>query len=198
MQQGGALMLGATDVDSTSYARAGNGIVQRVEPGDDDRDRDARTGRFLPGNRAWESRSSSAGPKPRFAHDESLWAACVKYFDWVDDNPLYEMHLITFEGRTTQEPVAKMRAMSKTDLCTFLNIERSTWNNWKRNRPDLALTIEHVESVIFSWNFGGAAAGLLDAGIVARQLGLARKTEGGSLRTESKSSSSQMISKTPE
>lgn len=170
-------MLGATDVDCIPYARAGSGIVQRVEPGDDDGNRDARTGRFLPGNRAWESRSSSAGPKPKFADGESLWAACVKYFEWVEDNPLYEMHLITFKGRTTHEPVAKMRAMSKSDLCSCLNIERSTWNSWKRDRPDLALTIEHVESVIFGWNFGGAAAGLLDAGIVARQLGLTRKTE---------------------
>ena len=68
--------------------------------------------------------------------------------------------------------VPKMQPMSKSPLCQFLGIERSTWNSWKRDRPDLDLTIEHSESVIWCWQFTGAAAGLLDAGMVIRQLRL--------------------------
>jgi hypothetical protein len=41
----------------------------------------------------------------------------------------------------------------------------------------LAETIEKAEAVIWIWQFNGAAAGLLDAGMVIRQLGLAHKTE---------------------
>jgi hypothetical protein len=168
-------MLGATDIDSTPYARAGNGLESLKLCGAE-RDRVARTGHFAPGNRVWEARASS-GPKPKFADGEALWAACVEYFEWVADNPLYEMQLVTWKGRTTQVPLSKMRPMTKGGLCLFLGIERSTWNNWKKDRKDLADAIEEVESVIYDWQFTGAAAGLLDAGMVIRQLGIGRKVE---------------------
>ncbi len=64
-----------------------------------------------------------------------------------------------------------MRPMSKSALCQFLGIERSTWNSWTRDRPDLDLTIEHAESVIWCWQFTCATADLLD-GMVNRQLRL--------------------------
>jgi hypothetical protein len=66
--------------------------------------------------------------------------------------------------------------MTKGDLCR-LRIQRSTWNFWKRDRPDLEPTVEKVESVIWCWQFSHAAAGLLDAGLVIRQLGIGRKAE---------------------
>jgi hypothetical protein len=138
--------------------------------------RDTRTGRFKPGHRFWEARTSS-GPAPKFADGEALWTACVEYFDWVNEHPLYRMQLVTYKGRSKQVPVSRMRAMTKGELCSFLSIARSTWNAWKRDRPDLELAIDHAESIIWSWNFEGAAAGLLDPGIVLRQLGMDRKAE---------------------
>ena len=151
-------MLAATDIESAPRAHAREG-------------RDAVTGRFRPGNRAWEARASS-GPKPLFADAESLWKACVEYFDWVDDNPLYEDQLFTFQGRVSHVPRRRVRAMTKSDLCRFLGIERCTWNNWRRKRPDLLEVLERAEDVIWIWQFQHAAAGLLDAGMVIRQLRL--------------------------
>src|SRR5262245_15541746 len=49
-------------------------------------------GRFRPGNRIWEARAT-CGPAPLFADAESLWKACVQYFEWVESNPLYEDQL---------------------------------------------------------------------------------------------------------
>lgn len=112
----------------------------------------------------------------RFADGDALWKACVEYFEWVDANPLYAVQLVTYQGRTTQVPVRKVRAMTKGDLCRFLGIQRSTWNAWKRDRPNLGPTVEKVESVVWCWQFSHAAAGLLDAGLVIRQLGLANRT----------------------
>jgi DNA-packaging protein gp3 len=152
------------------YARA------REDAAESQEGRNMRTGRFLPGHRLWASRVSS-GPTPKFADGEALWAACVEYFDWVADNPLYEMQLVTWKGRARQVPLSKMRPMTKGALCYFLKIQRSTWNNWKRDRPDLLPTIEHAEDVIWIWEFNGAAAGLLDEGMVIRQLGIGRKVE---------------------
>jgi hypothetical protein len=166
-------MLADTAVDSATRAHAREASSNK--PVDVRRDRNAATGRFLPGNSAWEARRP-AGPAPKFADAESLWEACVQYFDWVNEHPLYAVQLVTYKGRTTQVPVRKVRAMTKGDLCRFLGIQRRTWNGWKRDRPDLELTVEKAEDVIWIWQFEHAAVGLLDAGVVIRQLGLANKT----------------------
>jgi hypothetical protein len=100
----------------------------------------------------------------------------VEYFDWVAENPLHKMQPVTYRGLTTHVPVPKRRPMTKGGLCLFLGIERSTWNNWKKDRQDLARNIERAESVIWCWQFEGAAAGLLDEKMVIAQLRPGRET----------------------
>lgn len=133
-------------------------------------------GRFLPGNRFWEARSS-AGPKPKFENADDLWMACVEYFNWVTDNPLYADQLVTFQGAATHEPVAKMRAMTIAGLCLFLDVAPNTWREWRDARPDLTTIITRAEQVIFQQKFEGAAADLLNGSIIARDLGLADRKE---------------------
>lgn len=142
----------------------------------DDAGRDPETGRFLPANRFWTARSS-AGPKPKFSSAEALWTACVEYFDWCANNPLWEDRLVTFQGSATHEPVAKMRAMTLTGLCLFLDVTRETWSDWRKNRSDLSGVIAQAEAVIYEQKFTGAAADLLNPNIIARDLGLADKSE---------------------
>lgn len=147
-----------------------------VEPPPATEPRDPTSGRFLPGNKFWLARSS-AGPKPLFTDPEALWAACCEYFEWVDDNPLYEDRLVTFQGSASHEPAAKMRAMTLAGLCLFLDIDRTTWAAWKSSRPDLSPVIARAEEVIYSQKFAGAAADLLNSNIIARDLGLVDKVD---------------------
>ena len=133
-------------------------------------------GRFLPGNRLWEARSS-AGPKPVFKTPEELWTACVEYFQWNADNPLYEAKAFAYEGAVTVENMPKMRAMTIKALCLFLDIDEKSWRGWKADRADLLPIITRVEAAIYSQKFEGASAGLLNANIIARDLGLADRTE---------------------
>lgn len=149
--------------------------------------KDERTGRYLPGNRFWEARSSH-GRHPIFRTPEELWGACVEYFEWAEENPLHEAKAFAYEGAVTVEPLPKMRAMTITGLCLFLDISFSTWDEWRRSRPDLSEVITRAEAVIYSQKFEGAAAGLLVPNIIARDLGLADKQEhsgpgGGPIRT---------------
>lgn len=153
-----------------------------------DEPRDPTSGRFLPGNRFWEARST-AGPKPKFANGDDLWKACVEYFEWVDENPLYEDRLVTFQGFARHEPAAKMRAMTIDGLLLFIDTTWETWGQWKKNRPDLSEIITRAEKVIRSQKFAGAAADLLNANIIARDLGLADRNElsgpdGGPIETK--------------
>lgn len=143
--------------------------------------KDADTGRFLPGNRFWEARSSH-GRNPKFATAEDLWSACLEYFDWVDNNPLHECKAFAYEGVVKKEALPLMRAMTIGALCLFLDIDEKTWRGWRTEgsdiyRPDLLPIITRAEQVIYQQKFGGASAGLLNANIIARDLGLADKSE---------------------
>ena len=143
-------------------------------------DRDATTGRFLPGNRFWEARSSH-GIAPKFESADDLWSACVEYFEWNAENPLYEMKPFAYQGVVVQEPVAKMRAMTIGGLCLFLDVVESTWRAWRTKghvlyRPDFEAVITRAEAIIRKQKFEGASADLLNANIIARDLGLADRS----------------------
>ncbi|UOA14510.1 DNA-packaging protein [Sulfitobacter dubius] len=138
-------------------------------------DRD-EAGRFAPGNRFWEARSSH-GAKPKFTNPDDLWGACVEYFEWNEDNPLTETKGFAFQGVVTKETFPKMRAMTITGLCLFLDVTRSTWDEWRSSRSDLSDVITRAEAVIFKQKFEGASADLLNGNIIARELGLADKQD---------------------
>jgi hypothetical protein len=127
------------------------------------------------GNQFWKARSSH-GRKPIFETSEALQEACSEYFEWVEANPLWEDKIISFQGVATHVDVAKMRAMTINGLCIFLDIGRRSWDDY-RVRQDFSPVCEQVEQTIREQKFTGAAADLLNPAIIARDLGLADKTE---------------------
>jgi len=127
------------------------------------------------GNQFWKARTKH-GRDRLFADHHALWEACCEYFEWVEANPLYESETVKFQGNATLIEVPKMRAMTLGGLCLFLDIHRGTWNDW-RQVDDFSEVVTQVEEVIYSQKFTGAAADLLNPNIIARDLGLADKSE---------------------
>jgi len=125
---------------------------------------------FKVGNQAWKARSSH-GRKPKYPNADVLHQACLEYFEWVDENPLMAVELVKYQGNATQVQVPKMRAMTIVGLCNFLGIARSTWAE-HRAKPDFSDICERVEGMIFQQKFEGAAADMLNASIIVRELGL--------------------------
>lgn len=125
------------------------------------------------GNRFWEARSSH-GRKPTFATPEDLWAAACEYFTWVDDHPLYETKAFAFQGVVTTEELPKMRAMTNAGLCMFLDIGYQTFCDYEK-REGYSEVIQTIKNVIRQQKYTGAAADLLNANIISRDLGLADK-----------------------
>lgn len=128
------------------------------------------------GNQFWKVRSSH-GRKPIFANPDDLWNACVEYFDWVGKNPLYESQAFAYQGDVQIKEIPKMRAMTLAGLCIFLDIARSTWDEYRTKDDGFSEVSTRVDEIIRSQKFEGAAAGLLNASIIARDLGLADKNE---------------------
>ena len=130
---------------------------------------------FQTGNKFWLARSSH-GRNPIFSNPEQLRNACYEYFQWVEDNPLYEEKIFHSQGIITKDTITKMRAMTIGGLRIFLGICEQTWVNYKNN-PDFLGVVKEVEEIIYNQKFTGAAADLLNSNIIARELGLADKQQ---------------------
>ena len=130
---------------------------------------------FQAGNKFWLARSSH-GRNPIFSNPEQLRNACYEYFQWVEDNPLYEEKIFHSQGMITKDTITKMRAMTIGGLRIFLGICEQTWVNYKNN-PDFLGVVKEVEEIIYNQKFTGAAADLLNSNIIARELGLADKQQ---------------------
>lgn len=144
------------------------------------------------GNQFWKARSSH-GRKPIFASPEELETACEEYFQWVHDNPLMEAQAFAYQGNVKVESLPKMRAMTIAALCLFLDISQQAWSEY-RQREGFGEVVTRVEDTIRSQKFEGASAGLLNASIIARDLGLADKQEqSGSITVTIASEDAQIL-----
>jgi hypothetical protein len=139
------------------------------------------------GNEFWKQRSTH-GRAPIFPTPDALWDAASQYFSWVEANPLYEAQAFAYQGVVTIEPIAKMRAMTVAGLCIFLDISQQAWGEY-RQRNGYGDVTTRVDDIIRTQKFEGASAGLLNANIIARDLGLADRSEhtgkdGGAIETK--------------
>lgn len=127
------------------------------------------------GNQFWRQRSSH-GRNPKFESPEALWDAATEYFEWVEANPLQEAQAFAYQGNVKVQELPKMRAMTIAGLCIFLDIDRTTWAEYGK-KEGFSTVVTRVDETIRDQKFAGAAAGLLNANIIARDLGLADKSE---------------------
>lgn len=143
-------------------------IVEVTSPPEPPRDRRL-------GNEFWKARSTH-GRQPIFKTPENLLDAANQYFQWAHDHPLYEAKAFAYQGEITLGEVPKMRAMTIGGLCIFLDISQEVWQDYCKREGFLRVT-KAIAEVIRDQKFSGAAADLLNANIIARDLGLADKTE---------------------
>lgn len=120
---------------------------------------------------------STRGRKPIFPDPETLWNACLEYFAWVQSNPLYEQRVFCNQGEITRADVPKMRIMTLAGMRLFLDIDRHTWDDYAKRTPEFTAVCTRAEDIIYQQKLSGAAADLLNANIIARELGLVDKQE---------------------
>lgn len=139
------------------------------------------------GNQFWKARSSH-GRNPIFASPDALWEAACEYFEWAETHPLLEEKVFNGKDGIIRATVSKMRAMTIGGLCLFIDISQQAWSEYKQ-REGFGEITRAIDAVIRDQKFSGAAADLLNANIIARDLGLADKSEftgkdGGPIETK--------------
>ena len=132
------------------------------------------------GNQFWKLRAKHGRDK-LFASPELLWEAACEYFEWCEEHPLYEYKAFAFQGDISTAALPKMRAMTLSQLCLYLGCDESYFRTFKctlkEENIDFLAVIRNIEQTIYNQKFQGASADLLNANIIARDLGLADKHE---------------------
>lgn len=120
------------------------------------------------GNQFWKNRTKH-GRDALFNDPEKLWESACEYFEFNDGNPI---QTIEFNGKDATECIVpKMRAYSKCGLCVYLDCSIPTFEKCSENK-DFFEVYTRICNIIYNQKFEGAAAGVLNANIIARDLGL--------------------------
>lgn len=132
------------------------------------------------GNKFWELRSKHGRDK-LFETPKLLWEAACEYFEWCESNPFQEAQLVAYQGEATIKEVPKMRPFTMQGLCLYLNCGTAYFRNFKNEErsqsEDFKSIIATIEETIYNQKFSGAASGFLNSNIIARDLGLADKSD---------------------
>lgn len=125
-------------------------------------------------NQFWKNRTKH-GRNKLFSSPDVLWEAAQEYFEWCDENPLNELD---YRGKDAIPVVLpKMRAYTWEGLELYLGI--SSLREYKTNPDykDFSQVITRIGKIIYAHKFEGAAAGMLNPNIIARDLSLVDKKE---------------------
>lgn len=108
---------------------------------------------------------------------DDFLADCAGYFQWATDHPLKEEQLFHHKGAIVRGDKDKVRAFTKRGLCAHLGMSDHRLALYANRGDEWADAVAWVEDVIYTQKFENAAAGLLNASIIGRDLGLSEKSE---------------------
>ena len=84
--------------------------------------------------------------------------------------------ITAFQGDITRDSVSLMRPFTISSLCIYLDIGDTTFADYGA-KDDFSGVVERIKKIIYEQKFSGAATGLLNSNIIARDLGLKERTE---------------------
>lgn len=134
------------------------------------------------GNEFWKLRSKHGRDK-LFATPKLMWDAACEYFQWCEDNPLISIEYYGKDAVLCEVP--KMRPFTMQGLCLYLDCNTVYFNQFESElkdkkdelSKDFSKIVTRIRETIYKQKFEGAAAGFLNANIIARDLGLSDKKE---------------------
>lgn len=140
------------------------------------------------GNEFWKLRSKHGRDKI-FADPETMWIAACEYFQWCVDNPILQQNWVGKDGDEVERKLP--RPFTLTALAVYFDCDEQTLKNYgtKEDHKDFFGVTTRINQVIRNQKFEGAAVGIFNANIIARDLGLADKAEhtgkdGGPIETK--------------
>jgi hypothetical protein len=134
------------------------------------------------GNQFWKltGHDFTKGVPKKFAEPKELWEKALEYFQWCDDHPWIVTDAAKGGdrfGEHVQTPTARPYTLS--GLCLYLGINQVTLNDYGTLESHKAFhTVTHaIKEICYTQKLEGAAVGVFNANIIARDLGLTDKQE---------------------
>ena len=128
-------------------------------------------------NQFWKLRSRH-GRKKLFETPKLLWEAACEYFQWCDDNPI---EAYDNKGTKNVNLVKFKRPYTLKGFCLYCDATEHWYDNYKKGLKktdkDFLYICRKIEEIIYNQKFDGAAIGIFNANIIARDLGLSDKSE---------------------
>lgn len=132
------------------------------------------------GNDYWRNRIRTGAPR-KFNNPEELVTAFNDYFEYVESNPLKEAQLIKYKVDRDSEEVGVYkrplpRVMTMQGFCAFAGISSVTLYDYEK-KDGFSNIVAQAREIMYGQKIEGAAAGLFNPSIIARELGLSEKSE---------------------
>jgi len=122
------------------------------------------------GNKWWLARSSH-GRKPIYDDPDKFRDACFQYYEHVAVTPLWSNKPMVEDKVIRDVPVAHMRIMTIEGCARYIGMTHETWTKYKK-KEGFSEVVKEAEDIIREYKLGGAASGLLNANIIARDIQL--------------------------
>jgi hypothetical protein len=136
------------------------------------------------GNQFWRNIDpKDLGRNPKYRSPEELWDDVKGYFDTCDNSPL-----VSTETRRTDRNTEKKETQHRVPYTwegLYVHLGVCNLEHYK-TKEAFSEIITHIGNIIYNQKFTGAAAGLFNSNIIARDLGLKDKSEqevSGSIKT---------------
>lgn len=127
-----------------------------------------KNNRLMYGNQLYKLRKFNDS-SPRIYYPHELLNKFIEYDEHMKENPLHEAVLHQKTGQIIEMP--KMRAMTLKGFCLFAGIAQNTFYQYA-NDESYKPIIQVIADAVYIQKFEGAAAGLLNATLISRDLGL--------------------------
>lgn len=130
---------------------------------------------FKPGNEMWKRVSIEKLGRPnRFKTPEDLFIEALEYFQYCEDNPIEtkETTEVTEKGlktKGTSKIIEHKRPYTWGGLYIYLSV--ASLEHYK-TKPEFSDVLGILDEIIRAQKFEGAANGIFNANIIARDLGL--------------------------
>ena len=127
------------------------------------------------GNQFWKLADPECLGKPRlFKTPTDLWNSVKPYFEWVDENPIIKQSTNTTSKGTFHNEESLQKPYTWMGLYVFLGVSHL---DFYKEKEDFLGIYTHIGNIIRNQKFEGATAGIFNANIIARDLGLKEQQE---------------------
>ena len=123
----------------------------------------------------WRERRYPGRPR-KFKTPGDLWEAALNYFEYVDDNPFESEETKTSLTDSETKIKKHKRPYTIEGFCVHIGVNKQYLSDLMEVVEgvdnEFSLVIRNIHKVIRFQKFEGAAAGLFNSNIIARDLGL--------------------------